>query len=103
MNEIGTRIRRLREERRLSQSDLGDVIGVSARTVGNWERGTNDPRNSMGALEAFFGVSLVDGVRTEADDVVAAIERSDLSRAERAELVAHYWRLRETHERGNTA
>lgn len=100
MEEIGTRIRRLREERRLSQADLGLAIGVSGRTIGNWERGENTPRNSIGALEAFFRVSLLDGTPVEEDDVVAAIERSALGRAERAELIAHYWRLQDSRERG---
>lgn len=100
MTEMGQRIRRLREERRMSQDDLGLAIGVSGRTVGNWERGANLPRNSIGALEAYFRVSLVDGEPMDADEVVSAIERSDLTRAERAELVAHYWKMRESRERG---
>lgn len=92
---LGQRIRRLREERRWSQAELGDLVGVSGRTIGNWERDTHDPRNSIGALEKVFGVSLTTGQQLvgEQDHVVHAIEGSLLDRADRAELISHYWRL----------
>lgn len=95
METLGQRIRRLREERRWSQAELGDLVGVSGRTVGSWERDTHHPRNSIGALEKVLGVSLVTGEELvdTADPVVRAIEASILDRADRAELVSHYWRL----------
>lgn len=94
METMGQRIRRLREERRWSQTDLADLLGVSGRTVGNWERGKASPRNSLGAIEKVFGVALEDDAPLgQNDKVVLAIEGSELSRADRAELVAHYWRL----------
>lgn len=95
MERLGQQIRRLREERRWTQAELGDLVGVSGRTVSNWERGAANPRNALGALEKVFGVS-IDGdhvVDGQGDDVVRAIERSDLTRADRAELISHYWRL----------
>lgn len=97
METLGQRIRRLREERRWSQAELGDLIGVSGRAVGNWERGDNEPRNSIGALEKVFGVSLdmaqVAHSNDDQDQVVRAIEGSLLDRADRAELISHYWRM----------
>lgn len=91
--ELGRRIRRLREERRWSQAELGDLVGVTGRTVGNWERGESVPRNRLGALEKVFGVDLETGAPHVSDAVVRAIEESPLPRADRTELVAHYWRL----------
>lgn len=41
--EIGTRIRKYRELRGLSQKDLADLIGVSNSRVSNWEQGINRP------------------------------------------------------------
>lgn len=41
--EIGTRIRKYRENRGLSQKDLADLIGVSNSRVSNWEQGINRP------------------------------------------------------------
>ena len=34
----------LREEARLSQKDLGDILGVTDQTVSNWEKNRSIPR-----------------------------------------------------------
>lgn len=41
--EIGKRIRKYREDRKLSQKDLADMIGVSNSRISNWEKGINRP------------------------------------------------------------
>lgn len=41
--EIGSRIRKFREERHLSQRQLADLIHVSNSRVSNWEQGINRP------------------------------------------------------------
>ena len=41
--EIGSRIRRYREERCLSQKQLAELIGVKNNRVSNWEQGLNRP------------------------------------------------------------
>ena len=41
--EIGTRIRKYRERRGLSQKELAQIIGVSNSRVSNWEQGINRP------------------------------------------------------------
>lgn len=41
--EIGTRIRKFREDRGLNQKEFGDMIGVSNSRVSNWEQGINRP------------------------------------------------------------
>lgn len=38
---------RWRDERRLSQEEVGDLIGVSAMTVSRWERGNHVPRRTL--------------------------------------------------------
>lgn len=102
METLGQRIRRLREERRWSQAELGDLVGVSGRTIGSWERDKHHPRSSLGALEKVFGVSLATGesLVDDTDQVVRAIEGSLLDRADRAELISHYWRLLDSAVRG---
>lgn len=40
---IGSRIRKYREERGLSQKQLAELIGVSNSRVSNWEQGINRP------------------------------------------------------------
>ena len=41
--EIGSRIRKYREERGLSQKKLAQMIGVSNSRISNWEQGLNRP------------------------------------------------------------
>lgn len=43
MYEIGARIKRLREERKISQKELAERIGISNSRVSNWEQGLNRP------------------------------------------------------------
>jgi len=38
-----TRIRELREEKELTQKQLGKEMGVALNTISNWERGTREP------------------------------------------------------------
>ena len=45
--EIGTRIRKYREERKLSQKDLANLIGISNSRISNWEQGVNRPDADM--------------------------------------------------------
>lgn len=41
--ELGSRIRKFREARNLSQKELAQMIGVSNSRVSNWEQGINRP------------------------------------------------------------
>ncbi len=41
--EIGNRIRRFREDRKLTQIQLAEKLGVSNSRVSNWEQGINRP------------------------------------------------------------
>lgn len=94
LGQLGQRIRRIRQARRLTQEELGFMVGVSGRTVGNWERGANSPLGSLGALEDVLGVDdLLADVISQDDPVTAAIERSDLSRADKATLIGTYYRM----------
>lgn len=47
----GDEIRDARQRARLTQDELGAMIGVTGRTIGNWERGHSVPRNRKPALE----------------------------------------------------
>ena|ERR1700735_368505 len=55
---LGTKIRRARERKRLSQQDVADALGVSRSAVNQWENDRAEPRNSIGAIEALLGVNL---------------------------------------------
>ena len=45
--KIGKFISELRKEKNLTQQDLADKLGVSNKTVGNWENGRNMPDLSL--------------------------------------------------------
>jgi transcriptional regulator with XRE-family HTH domain len=55
---IGTRIKRARERKRLTQAQLGEAVGVSQKTIDNWENDRTYPKSSIGALEEFLGIDL---------------------------------------------
>ena len=52
------RLKSLRKERKLTQKQLGKVVGVSDVTVGYWEKDQNSPGGvSLTRLAKFFGVT----------------------------------------------
>lgn len=98
METLGQRIRRLREAKRFSQQELATVLGVSMRTVSNWERDKNLPMNRLGALEQVLGASLTESQAAPADedDVVTAVRRSRLTEDRQYDVIGYYKRqLRE--------
>ena len=55
---IGSRIKDLRKGKKMSQSDLGKIIGVSQTTVTAWETGRAEPSSAyISKLADFFNVS----------------------------------------------
>ncbi len=45
--EIGAFLKQLRNEKRITQEQLAEILGVSGRTVSRWETGTNLPDLSI--------------------------------------------------------
>lgn len=57
--KFGNFICQLRTEKGLSQSELGDMMGVSNKAVSKWEMGVSKPRPAMlVVLASFFGVTV---------------------------------------------
>ena len=52
--QLGINIKRLREQRGLSQDDLGELLGVSGKTISSWEIGRTEP--NMGKVEELSNV-----------------------------------------------
>ena len=57
--DVGLYIKRLREERGLTQEQLGEIVGVQKAAVQKWESGTtrNLKRNVIKILSDYFEVS----------------------------------------------
>lgn len=68
--EIGARIMYMRKLRKLTQADLGDMLGVSYMTIRRWEAGKSKPKiedinklaNIFGTTAEYF-MGLQDGIK----------------------------------------
>ena len=57
--KIGKFIAELRTEKDLTQTELGEMLGVSYKAVSKWENGTSDPSTSnLFALAKLYGISV---------------------------------------------
>lgn len=93
--DTGHDIREARERAGLTQSQLGALVGVSLRTIGNWERGTTVPLNRLSKLrEVLAGYWADEASAPEADALQSASDVELL-----AEIARRFARSRE--EQGN--
>ena len=59
MTNFGEILMQLRQEKHLSQAELGNVIFVSGGTISNYEKGVHYPDvEKLVALAEYFGVSI---------------------------------------------
>lgn len=73
---IAVNIKELRLRRGMKQSELGETISYSDKTISKWENGTSVPDvTALVALAEAFGVSVSDMVKPDA--VKAAEEKND--------------------------
>lgn len=57
-NKFSTRIKELREDRKLSQEKLGKVLGYTQVSISRWESGQRMPNaNDIIAVALFFNVT----------------------------------------------
>ena len=55
---IGDIIRALRKSKRLSQGELGEKLGYSARTISDWENGNTEPNiTAIKAIVKLFDIT----------------------------------------------
>lgn len=58
LRKIGKLIAKLRNDKKLTQQELGDLVGVGFRTVSKWERGLNLPDiENINELSKIFNVT----------------------------------------------
>ena len=59
MNKFAERLKELRMEKNLLQSELGKFLSVDQRTISNWEKGIRQPDfETLAAIARFFDVSV---------------------------------------------
>lgn len=68
---LGTRINRLRTERKLSQGELAEALGVSRQSISKWNTGSSVPElDKLMKLSRLFGLTLDELVTGEAAEKV---------------------------------
>lgn len=92
-NIVAENIRKLRNERRWTQPQLADKLGVSTQTISNWETGLKVPRmGSLQKLAEIFNVSKSDlledkpHINSAAYTIAAHID-DDTPEAEREQII----------------
>lgn len=56
---FGIKLKELRLEKKINQSELGEIIGISPSTVGMYERGQRFPdKDILGKIADYFEVSV---------------------------------------------
>lgn len=78
MTVTGEEIRAARERAGLTQGQLAQRLGVTQRTVGNWERGATVPKSRAAAIRAFLapGNAYEPGLHSASDaELLAEIAR----------------------------
>lgn len=85
----GQQIRSARERAGLTQEELANRLGVSMRSVGNWERGATVPRSKSAAVEAILG----DHLEGPASATPPLAEASDVELL--AEIAKRFTRVQE--------
>lgn len=99
--DIGTRIRKRRQELGLTQQQLADRLEVAESSVVSWETGRHYPKRKLGALEAVLGVNLTarqDAFTFTTPDEAAIWSLDRFSEHERRRLIEA---LRETRRNGH--
>ena len=82
--ELGTQIRKYRNERTLSQEALADQVFVSRQTVSNWENDKSYPDvKSLMLLSEVFEVSLDQLIKGDVEMMKEQIDQTDQKKFER--------------------
>ena len=65
----GEYLKKLRNDKGISQDALGEALGISRQSVSKWEQGNSTPDiDNIGKLAEFYGVSIDSLVKGEADE-----------------------------------
>lgn len=73
---IGEKIKFIREQKALSQSEMGDSLYVSSQAVSNWERGKSYPDlKNIIRISELYGISLEELMLEDVDYKKVLVEK----------------------------
>lgn len=79
--EVGTQIKKYRNDRKLSQEELAEKIYVSRQTISNWETGKNYPDiHSLLLLSTLFNVSLDQLIKGDVEIMKEEIKETEMKK-----------------------
>lgn len=82
--EIGSQIKKYRNEMGLSQEELAEKVYVSRQTISNWETGKNYPDiHSLLLLGSLFGMSLDQLIKGDVEAMKKDISKADIRKFDR--------------------
>ena len=68
---IGKKILKLRKEKKLSQEQLADIIGVTRQTISNWELNETTPdTNQLIILSKKFNISIDELIDNNINNII---------------------------------
>lgn len=73
------RIAYIRKGRKITQKELGKIVGAAQNTICNWENGKREPdQESLAKMSSYFGVSIdyLLGLDTEKDPLTVSDEEA---------------------------
>lgn len=92
---VGERIKTLRKENKLTQAQLGEILGVEKSAVAKWENGRtkNLKRETIQAMALYFGVRPSYFVEEKEEDSQLLLNQQEI------DLVKQYRRANEQQRR----
>ena len=104
VKKIGQFLAALRKERNLTQEQLGEILGVTNKTVSRWENGNYlPPVEMLQQISGFFGITIneilsaerlsEDQYREKAEqNIQAALKNSSFTLKEKQDFYKRKWR-----------
>ena len=86
--EVGTQIKKYRNDIQLSQEELAEKVHVSRQTISNWETGKNYPDiHSLLLLGSVFNVSLDQLIKGDVETMKEKIKETEIKKLKQCDII----------------
>lgn len=88
----GDYLKKLRQEHKLSQEQLSEILGISRQSISKWEQGNSSPDiENLSKLSQYYGVSVDSLVNGEPDEIPKKTNIAVSEKQENAEKGSRSW------------